>query len=315
MTEIDFWKKINEKLLLNEKLMLCIVFHSKDSTPGKQGFKMFVDEKGNSYGSIGGGIMEFEVINTALGYLISDTEFNIKEYKHYGDTPGSTGMICCGEQVIGFILLNDKNISEVEKIVKAFENNSSGVLKINKTNFVFENKIDLYKQYDFNFKTETYSDLIGAKERIYIFGGGHVGLAISKVMSLIDFYVVVIDNRNDISSVKENSYANKIINEDYVSFTDKIIEDDFTYITIVTPSHRHDKDVLRAVLNKKVKYIGMMGSESKVKITIKELIAEGINPKLFEKIHSPIGLKINSKTPDEIAVSIAAEIIKLKNSD
>ena len=276
---------------------------------------MIVDEDGNIQGSVGGGIMEHEVIKECLEILgRSATENYFKRYNHYGDTPDSTGMICCGSQIIGFVEIGKKDLIVLTSVEEAAEKNSGGVLAIGRATFSFSNREKQAKKFNFDENEWEYSEVVGLKERIYIFGGGHVGLSISKIMAMLDFRVKVIEKRKDIFTLITNDFADEIINEDYVKYTDKIIEDDFSYVVIVTPSHSHDKEVLRAVIGKKVRYIGMMGSKAKVKTIFRELAGEGIPEELLSKVHSPIGLPINSRTPDEIAVSIAAEIINAKNS-
>jgi len=223
-------------------------------------------------------------------------------------------MICCGSQIIGFVKIGKEDIMTISGITDSIAKNKSGLLSINKDRIFFSPSDGRAKKFLFDKSAWLYEELIGIKERVYIFGGGHVGLSVSRIMSLIDFHVIVVEKRKEIFTLKLNDFANEFIHEDYVEFARNIIEDDFSYIVIVTPSHLYDKDVLRAIISKNVKYIGMMGSKAKVKTLFDELKEEGIGNKLIEKVHSPIGLQIFSKTPDEIAVSIAAEIIKVKNS-
>jgi len=315
MTELSFWKSVKNTAEAGKRAVLTVVFDAKESTPGKQGFKMIVDEDGNIQGSVGGGIMEHEVIKECIEILGRPAPENyFKRYNHYGDAPGSTGMICCGSQIIGFAVVGKKDLSVLTEVEEAAEKNSGGIVTISRANFIFSNREKQAKKYNFDENEWKYSEVVGLKERIYIFGGGHVGLSISKIMAMLDFRVTVIEMRKDIFTLIGNDFADEIINEDYVKYTDRIIEDDFSYVVIVTPSHSHDKEVLRAVIGKRVRYIGMMGSKAKVKTIFEELGGEGIPEELLNKVHSPIGLPINSRTPDEIAVSIAAEIINVKNS-
>jgi len=315
MTELSFWKSVKNIAEAGKRAVLTVVFDAKESTPGKQGFKMIVDEDGNIQGSVGGGIMEHEVIKECLEILGRPAaENHFKRYNHYGDAPDSTGMICCGSQIIGFAVVGKKDLSVLTEVEEAAERNSGGVVTISRTNFIFSKREKQAKKFNFDEEEWKYSEVVGLKERVYIFGGGHVGLSISRIMSLLDFRVTVIEKRREIFTLADNNFADEIINEDYVKYSDKIIEDEFSYVVIVTPSHSHDKEVLRAVIGKKVRYIGMMGSKAKVKTVIGELGGEGIPEELLSKVHSPIGLPINSRTPDEIAVSIAAEIINVKNS-
>jgi xanthine dehydrogenase accessory factor len=158
-----------------------------------------------------------------------------------------------------------------------------------------------------------YTEAIGLPLISYIAGGGHVGLAVSRVMKTLGFYVVVFDHRKDVFTIKQNEFADEIIITKYEDIGNRIIEGERSYIIIVTPMHTGDKDTLKSVIHKNVKYIGMMGSKRKIKSIFDALLKEDIDNELFKKVHTPIGIEIEAETPEEIAISIAAEIIKVKN--
>ena len=133
-------------------------------------------------------------------------------------------------------------------------------------------------------------------------------------MKSLGFYVIVFDHREDIFTIEQNKFADEIVICKYEEIGEKIIESERSFIIIVTPMHSGDKETLKSVISKKVKYIGMMGSKRKIKTIFENLSKDGIDIKLFERVHTPIGLEIEAETPEEIAVSIAAEIIKVKNN-
>ena len=175
----------------------------------------------------------------------------------------------------------------------------------------------IQKRIAFEFADEQnwkYQENITQQDTIYIIGGGHVGLALSKVMSLLGFYIVLLDNRPSLQTMELNQFADekKVINYDDI---EKYLEEgDHSYIAIVSHTHETDKFTLQKVMNKNFKYIGMMGSKSKVKNVMNELKQLGFSEEKLKRIHSPIGIEIKSETPEEIAISIAAEIIKIRNS-
>ena len=133
-------------------------------------------------------------------------------------------------------------------------------------------------------------------------------------MKSLGFYVVVFDHREDVFTIEQNSFADEIVITKYEDIGNRIIESERSYIIIVTPMHSGDKDTLKSVINKNVKYIGMMGSKRKIKTIFDALLLDGISNELFKKVHTPIGIEIEAETPEEIAISIAAEIIKAKNN-
>lgn len=158
-----------------------------------------------------------------------------------------------------------------------------------------------------------YRENIGLPLIAYIAGGGHVGLAVSRVMKTLGFYVVVFDHREDVFTIEQNSFADEIIITRYEEIGKRIIESKRSYIIIVTPMHTGDKETLKSVIDKSVKYIGMMGSKRKIKNIFDALLADGVDGELLQRVHTPIGIEIEAETPEEIAISIAAEIIKVKN--
>lgn len=313
MRQLNFWNEIKDNIIKHKKLSLAIVFDADHSTPGRQGFKMYVTPDGTVKGSVGGGLVESMVMDECKANLKKKAFKNyFKEYKLLGKAEESIGMICNGVQIIGYLLLEKKELPIINEIIDSIKNRKDCCIEITEDTFGID--YGSTPKDSFNKEKFIYTERIGMMNKVYIFGGGHVGLAISRVMSQLDFYVIVIDNRKDVNTLVENTYADEIIIKDFVEATDDIIEDKFSYIVIVTPGHVQDKGVLKAVLNKNVKYIGMMGSASKVGTLYKELVAEGINPNYLSRVHSPIGVKIKSETPDEIAISIAAEIIGIKNA-
>ncbi|HMQ67576.1 MAG TPA: XdhC family protein, partial [Ignavibacteria bacterium] len=142
-------------------------------------------------------------------------------------------------------------------------------------------------------------------------GGGHVGYALSRVLSLLDFYTVVVDDRSGLKTFSKNKYADELIPESYDKLG-KIVKDN-SFVIIVTTGFESDKKALLQIINKDLKYIGLMGTTAKIKKISSELIKSGIKKAVLNKIHAPIGIDIGSDTPEEIAISITAELIKIKN--
>jgi len=317
MDELKFWKNIFNLVNKGKKLVLVIVGESSFSSPGKQGFKMLVDENANIYGTIGGGIMEKEMIEYSLDFLFGNEKKSIKKLFHNPNTKyESSGLICGGNQTVLFKIITENEINVVREIVANISRNNGGMLEVTKNTINFEHrssnkKIEFVKEGD----NWLYRELIGERNTIYIAGGGHVGLAVSKIMKELGFYIKIFDHREDVFTLVQNGFADeKILVKNYYEFGNYVKEGEKSFVVIVTSKHFGDKEALQSVINKKIKYIGMMGSKKKIVTIFNALKKEGIEPKEFEKIHSPIGLEIEAETPEEIAISIAAEIIKVKNT-
>jgi len=150
--------------------------------------------------------------------------------------------------------------------------------------------------------------------RLIIAGAGHIGKALSQIGSMLDFEVTVIDDRPEFANADNIPCANHIINGDIGSAMEKIEKGNDTYIVIVTRGHRDDGSALRECIDSKAAYIGMIGSRTKVSLMHREFINNGwATEDQWKKVFAPIGLDIRSKTVEEIAVSIAAQLVQVKN--
>ncbi len=316
MKEIEIWKFINDIITENKKSALLTVVDSSDSSPGKQGFKMVVDEDGNIKGTIGGGIMEKNLVSEVLIHFKTGEKNLLKTLHHNPDsTNEKSGLICGGKQIVTISILDYTDKISVEKILYLLEAQSEAILSISQNGIIINSKMRNASECTFTFESEfnyEYKEFYGNSDTIYIIGGGHVGLAISKIFTNLNFYIVVIDHREDVITIKNNIYAHKKIISSYEVVGNFIKEGGMSYVVIVSPQHISDEIALKSVINKNLKYLGLMGSKRKIKIIKDNLIQSGLDPELLRKVHMPIGLDIGAKTPEEIAISIAAEIIKVK---
>ncbi len=309
---MQIWKRTLQKLEENNRVILLLVVSHKGSSPGKQGFKMIVSEDGYISGSIGGGRTEFELVEEArrLFYRDKITPF-FQNQIHREDEGESSGMICSGEQLVLFYPLNTDHAGSIQKIIE----NKTGILSIDENSFKLGENDNLDS--DFYFEQTgakwIYKEKVDRKSKLYIIGGGHVGLAVSKLFSMLDFYITIFESRSGINTFKDNEYADEKFIIDYKYISDLIPEDEKTFILILTHGYNTDRDILGKLLEKNYRYIGMLGSKSKVRQTFKTLQNQGFSPDLLSKVNAPIGIPIGSKTPEEIAVSIAAKIISLQN--
>ena len=156
-------------------------------------------------------------------------------------------------------------------------------------------------------------DPIGILERLYIFGGGHVGLHVAFFAKKVGFEYVVIDDRAEFASRERFPEAVRLVVDDPGIVANELEVSKNDYIVIVTRGHNDDYAVLRGVLGKPARYIGMIGSQTKRDQIFNKLRTEdGISDDLLTRVHSPIGIAIEAETPEEIAVSIVAELIKVR---
>ena len=144
---------------------------------------------------------------------------------------------------------------------------------------------------------------------LYIFGAGHVAASLYKVASVAGFDITVVDDRAAYANRERFPEAQQVIADDFEKAVAQLAPSESSYIVIVTRGHRDDMRMLRWAVQTPARYIGMIGSKRKTITIFKELQAEGLPAHLFDRVHAPVGLDIGAITPEEIAVSITAELI------
>lgn len=149
---------------------------------------------------------------------------------------------------------------------------------------------------------------------LYLCGAGHISQSTAAMGKMLGFKVTVIDPRMEFNNAERFPDADSRLIDDYALAITKLNIGEEGYIVICTPGHILDEQCLYFAVGTKAKYIGMIGSKKKVKETKEQLIKKGILPEQLEKVHAPIGLEIGAETPAEIAVSILAEIIKVRRA-
>ena len=150
--------------------------------------------------------------------------------------------------------------------------------------------------------------------RAFIFGGGHVSKSLSKVANLAGFATVIIDDREAFANKERFPEADQIYAEEYESVFPQLAITSTSYVIIVTRGHRDDMRVLRWAVETPAKYVAMIGSKRKTIAVVKELEKEGLPRDLFEKIFAPMGLEIGAESPEEIAISVVAEMIAMRRT-
>ena len=311
-----FWEHLLRKLKDDQKVYVLTVIENFGSSPGRKGFKMLVSEDQFIYGSVGGGVMEFSLVDEARKLLLKDNPPNfIKKQIHKGNIKDGSGMICSGEQTVAFHGLNIDDVPVVLKILDSLKKGKKGTLNLTPIGFEFFDQ-SLPKQFDYQINSKEdwfFKKQLGFKETLFIVGGGHVGVAVSKLFVNLGFYVIVLDNRKNLNTLETNDFAHQKLVIDYHNIEEHIPQNYKGYIAIMTNKYTDDKLVVSKLINHSYPFIGVLGSKAKLKTMRKELIKEGFSSTALDKLYAPIGLSIKSETPEEIAVSIAAEIIQVKN--
>lgn len=318
--QVITWRLALTSLQQDIPVLLLYVLESKGSSPGRQGFFMVVNGRGEIEGSIGGGIMEHKFAGMAREKLDQgDVMLSVRRQVHDKQvTKDQSGMICSGEQTILLYTFRSQDKKTVEELVDCLSAGRNGTLQLSPAGIGFSARVP---SADFYFTRSAeedwrYEEKAGYKHRLFIVGGGHCALAFSRIMRMMDFHISIFDHRPELGTLSENVFVHeKVFVQDYEELRERIPAGvDSHYIVVMTQGYRTDDWAVRAVLDKEFRYFGLLGSAAKFRKLLTDYRAEGIAEELLGRIHSPAGLAINSQTPEEIAISIAAEIIGVKNA-
>ena len=298
--------------------MLLVVAESHGSSPGRAGYKMAVAANGELTGSIGGGVMEVSLVELAKS-KVQGPKSKVIEQVHRRDAESASGMICSGRQTVIVTQVSSAYLETVVAIIDSIEQGRVLIFEISNLGCqITESKSDKSRHH-FSQSSETkfvYQETIGLKEKLLIIGGGHCALALSELMSKLDFQISIFDDRPELNTIAKNEFANSItIIDRYENIGEHLAQGEDVYVVVMTLGYKWDALVIKQLIDHKFKYFGVLGSKAKMAMLMKQLRDEGIDAAKLDRIRTPIGIAINSRKPEEIAISIAAEIIQVKNAD
>lgn len=317
MKDIGLWQFIADHLQHRMPVMLLAVVDYEKGSPGKTGFKMAVTND-ETFGTIGGGVMEFNLITQSREFLASTTPVRIvKKLVHNPHTSigEPSGLICAGSQTLSMILLGSEDVETSFNILTALKQHTPSQLMLSPAGVRFHmGKESVHQEFHWSGEQEwRYRENIGSEYTVYIIGGGHVGLATARVLQTLDVNVVLIDDRDDAPAMKDDSLRVRKIVASFETTAQYVEEGEKSFIVTVTSAMQSDRMALQSILGKKFGYIGLMGTRAKISKILNSFSPAERN--LLNGIHAPIGIDIKSKTVEEIAVSIAAEVIREKNKN
>lgn len=312
-----------DTLARGERVVLCSILASSGSSPRGAGARMAVFADGHTLGTIGGGAVEFATTQRAVECLRTNTP-ELKSYDLRPDEVESVGMICGGRVTVYSQVFTPDGEAEIAALrrwrrvlggekdawllmelsgerVRRFEVLAAEEMPADRREYFTAKAV---------WKEALYVEPICRAGKVYLFGGGHVGKALVSLLATVGFPVVVFDNREELAKPENYPAARAVVFGDFGKIYEKVTLTANDYAVIMTPGHRADFEILAQVLKSDASYIGCIGSKHKVAKTRELLLARGFADADIARIHSPIGLPILAETPEEIAVSIAAEMIE-----
>lgn len=348
----SIYQTILEEIRAGTKNVLATVIETAGSTPQKPGSSALFSEAGLLAGTVGGGPLEAEVQHIAESVMISgfsdyfyfdlndepDSEGAIcgGEARVLVDADPAANLAaleamedCLSRHEDGFLLTVVSNKLDQGRSIKRYWINGSkredfpkamdrvfkdlilnDILKAEQEGFI---RIDLSAIPDHQVKM-AFLEHMKPMPHLLIVGGGHVGKALAHLGSLLEFEISVLDDRAEFANKEHIPDADHVIVSEVGAALQKMKPGPESHIVIVTRGHRLDADALKACIGSEAAYIGMIGSRNKVALMKKQFLEEGwATPEQWAAIHAPIGLSIGSVTVQEIAVSIAAQLIEVRN--
>ena len=329
-----------------ESFVAATLFDTTGSAPRTNGTKMLIRSDGSTAGTIGGGRLEADAVKLAAEVAASGTS-RIASFNLTGADAASMDMICGGqgEILLDYIDATDENNGKVYqqavellerrekgRLVTAFdEGRGMGVL--GRRQCLISQNGSMAGRYDgdpkvlekfiarsakSSFHAEIsdnrrfFLERISPAALVYIFGAGHVSQKIAPLSENVGFTTIILDDRPEYANRKIFPEAAEIILLDSFGRLPKLAVDENCYVVIVTRGHLHDKSVLEWALRSRAGYIGMIGSRRKRDKIYAALVDQGFSKQELAGVYSPIGTDIGAETPEELAVSIVGELIKVR---
>lgn len=269
------YKYILDKIDEGKECALASIIEVRGSSPRKAGAMMAIDADGIIEGTIGGGQVEYEVIQYATQLISRKCSATEKYILQPSNDSKGLNMVCGGEMTV-----------KIEYIAP------------NETNKRF-----------YSVLLENHEQ---KRKRVFIFGGGHIAYELAQLLYNIDFSVSIFDNGSDILIEERFKNADGVIIGDFEKIGEYVEIGKEDYVLIMTRGHEYDYAILKQVLMTDALYIGMVGSSKKIAIVKERLQNDGFSDKEFDRVYTPVGLHIKAETPAEIAISIAAEMILVR---
>jgi xanthine dehydrogenase accessory factor len=275
MDDLELFRKAISLLDGGQHVALVTVAATVGSTPGKTGFKMLVFDGGKgTAGTVGGGLVEAKMIEEAARMLDRPASRTFR-FELAGTAEDEKG-ICGGSVELSIETFDATALPLIAERVRAAE------------------------------------ESLAQAPRVILCGAGHVSYYIARYARGVHFRVTVCDDRSEYANPQRFPDADEIVVEDVERTFDRIQVDDRSYIVIVTRGHKCDATVLEQALKTRARYIGMIGSRRKTLTILEKLRDKGVPQEQLDRVYSPIGLSIGAVTPEEIALSIVCELVKIR---
>lgn len=313
--------------------IVATIIRSSGSAPRTSGARMLVRKDSSVVGSVGGGAIEGRCIAAAQKMITENNRDTVYEFEFKPNDAADLGMVCGGAVSVLLQRVHVSSTNLLKKLNRQYKDGEHPILLthlpcndetasfsiLDDEDKDFKQKVEFYLQQQkkrtsimFSLKDkQVFIETLIHPGTVYLMGAGHVAHAVAKLASFTHFEVVVIDDREEFANAERYPNAKEIkVLEKFENCCFDLGVDD--YVVIVTRGHIHDRAVLAEALKTGAGYIGMIGSKGKIQAVYDSLLKSGFSEKDLDRVSSPIGLKIKADTPEEIAISIIAELIQTR---
>lgn len=316
MNSAAFWRAVLERLDAGTPLFVALVVANTRGSPGTLGARLLVDAEGNALGTIGGGIMEANLVRTARDGLRAgkDAPPSLEQLEHR-DKPGTahpSGLICAGEQTnLNCWLRPGRDAAPIRAFCAARDADGceAATLQIDAGGLRVTRAHGIGMQLSRDGEHWCWRESSVDPERLAIVGGGHCGKALARLAADVGFRVDVFDTRAEALDGDADwpLEVRRDLLADYADLPERLHWPELTTVAVMTAAITQDVEALTALADVNVHWLGVMGSAAKIREIRARLAVRGIAQERIDAIHGPIGLPMKSDTPPEIAVSIVAQ--------
>lgn len=345
---MEIYSELDRLLTAGERCVLARIIRQDGSAPRSVGTRFLIKGDGTHLGTIGGGLLEHEVLDRARDVLSSGRSA-VLEFRLTGQEVAGTDMLCGGnvDVLLEPVFPEDAGARSVFRALAAMTADGrpaalvtvvaedrrggrrllvtgAGEVIGDASGLTRRPGVDLQRWAAARgFSLENLPESAGGAlvvvepvepaAVLLLFGAGHISTCVAPLARTVGFRVGVIDDRGEFASRERFPSADRLLVCPVAEAFERVVVTPATYIAIVTRGHLHDRDALRAALATRPAYLGMIGSRRKRDLIYAALVAEGVAAEDLRRVRCPIGLPIGAQTPQEIAVSIVAELIQVRS--
>jgi xanthine dehydrogenase accessory factor len=311
MNDPRLWELAGESIRHGRACSLLVVVETEGSGPGRPGAAMVVTGGGGTIGTVGGGTMEMVLMGRALemmGNSVPGPELVKHLHAEHGD-PGDgspSGMICSGSQLTAVLPLGAGSAPDTALALEILRRGGLGTILLSPAGLTVEEGPSASGGFSRSSDDGwIFSWPLGLEDTVYIIGGGHVGQALAELLSRLPFRPVVLDGR--VPPSVDLQYEWRVTG--YREAASRIPPGNHSWVVVMTPDHGTDGDVLRSLSGMEFRYVGLMGSLMKKESLFGALRGAGVREEWLAGVRCPIGLPVGGKSPWEVAVSVAAQLL------